>query len=698
MPIHTRGNYWILETDKTTYAFGLNDDHMLAHMYWGPRLPYITDYPAPGFPEHWASFNGAGTVNREEYPPYAGTRFIEPCLKVTFADGVRDVVLTFDSAEHDEDTLQITLKDAHYPLVVRLIYVIHPAYDLIERTVELENTGDSPIQIERMFSAQWHMPMGTDYRLRHLNGKWLDEWHIVTEPLKAGVKTLESRRITTSHHHNPWFTVDRDADETRGEVWFGVLAWSGNWKMLAEVTEFQSTRISIGLNDWDSVWVLGAGERFLTPSSYAGYTADGYSGASHRLHDFIREQIVPHRNHVRKVLYNSWEATMFNFDCEAQMRLADIAVRMGVELFVMDDGWFKGRHSDDAGLGDWTPDPQRFPDGLKPLVDHVNALGMAFGLWVEPEMVNPNSDLYRAHPDWVIHFPTRARTEARNQLILNMARPDVQDYLIGVLDKLLSENNITFIKWDMNRNVSEPGWADAPHDARELWIRYVQGLYRVWGTLRQRHPNVIWQSCSGGGGRADLGILRHTDQIWVSDNTLSVSRLNIQEGFSQVFPAATMEAWVTDGDWMPAMAAVPSSLEFRFHVSMCGSLGIGMNLNHLTDAQIQECAGYVALYKQIRHILHQGDQYRLVSPQNGGFSAVQYMTKDHSEGVLFAFRTLAPEPAPKFGVRLRGLIPDARYKVEGFDEVKSGMAWMHTDTLITLNNMQSTVRRITRVN
>jgi alpha-galactosidase len=358
----------------------------------------------------------------------------------------------------------------------------------------------------------------------------------------------------------------------------------------------------------------------------------------------------------------------------------------------MDDGWFHGRNDDHAGLGDWWPDEKKFPNGLKPLIDKVNALGMEFGLWVEPEMVNPNSDLYRAHPDWVIHFPTRARTEGRNQLILNLARLDVQDYLINVLDRLLSENNITFIKWDMNRNVSEPGWPGAEGDPREIWVRYVQGVYRVWGALRERHPQVIFQSCSGGGGRADLGILHLADQIWVSDNTEATARLAIQEGFSQIFPASTMEAWVTD-----AMAG-RISLDFRFHASMCGSLGVGGHLLHWSEAEREQAAHWITLYKEIRSVIQLGDQYRLIAPQTSPYSAVQYMSKDRREGVLFVFRTHIPEPAQLPLIYLRGLDPTALYEIEDVPGDRSGLGWMQAGITIPLRDFQSTVRRIRRVN
>ncbi|GHO46126.1 alpha-galactosidase [Ktedonospora formicarum] len=692
MPIHTTDKGWVLETKRTGYALGFNEAGLLTHCYWGPILPFAEDYPTPTDSQGWASFNGPAQLTKQEYPGYAGPSYIDPCLKVTFNDGVRDVVLRLDYVDQEAEELTIHLRDTHYPFLVTLHYRIHADQDLIERWATITNEDQTPIALERIFSAQWHLPQGNDYRFSHLNGRWLDETHLVQEPLQAGLKVLESRRLTTSHHHNPWFAIDRgQADEDAGEVWFGLLAWSGNWKLVAEVTEFASTRLSLGINDWDFAWKLNAGESFTTPSSYAGYTREGFGGASRHLHDFVRETLVPHAELPRQVLYNSWEATMFDVDEQSQLALARQAAALGIELFVMDDGWFHKRNLDNAGLGDWWPDEEKFPHGLEPLIQGVNALGMDFGLWVEPEMVNPDSDLYRNHPDWVIHFPTRTRSEARNQLILNMARPDVQEYLIEKLDHLLTQHNIRFIKWDMNRNVSEPGWPDAPGDQRELWVRYVQGLYYVWGTLRARHPEVRWQSCSGGGGRADLGILGLADQIWVSDNTEATARLGIQEGFSQVFPASTMEAWVTDAN--PKVA----SLAFRFHASMCGVLGIGANILHWNEGEREQAKHLIAQYKEIRPIVQFGDLYRLRSPQLHAFSALEYMTKDRSEGALFAFRTQIPNPTELPLLYLRGLDPEARYRVEGFEEIRSGQAWMNVGLQLTLDNFESTILRISKV-
>lgn len=696
MPVHTTPEGWVLETRDTGYALGLNHSGLLTHRYWGSRLPQPGDYPPALDPPEWASFNRPDQLTPEEYPGYGGIKYIDPCIKVSFSDGTRDVVLRFSHADVRPNgptpELDITLKDTYYPFTVVLHYRVHEDYNLIERWVTVTNECTEPVILERIWSAQWHLPLGDGYWLTHVNGRWLDEMHLRREPLVQGIKSYESRRITTSHHHNPWFAVDRgSADEERGEVWFGVLAWSGNWRLAAEVTDFSSTRINLGLNDWDFAWRLNPGETFTTPASLAGYSANGFGAASRWLHDYIRDHLLPHGKTIHKVLYNSWEATTFHVDEESQAHLAKVAAEMGIELFVVDDGWFHGRDDDHAGLGDWWPDEKKFPNGLQPLIEQVNALGMEFGLWIEPEMVNPNSELYRAHPDWVIHFPTRARTEGRNQLILNLGRMDVQDYLIGILDKLLTENKIAFVKWDMNRNVSEPGWPDAPGDPRELWVRYVQGLYRIWGELRQRHPQVIWQSCSGGGGRADLGILRLADQIWVSDNTEATARLGIQEGFSHIFPANTMEAWVTDAEH----TKIP--LEFRFHVSMCGSLGVGGHLLHWSTEERAQAKHWITLYKELRLIIQSGDQYRLMSPQHGPFSAVQYMNKERTEGVLFAFRTHIPEPVILPLITLRGLDPRGRYSVEGFPGARSGEAWMQAGFMITLKDFQSSVRRIRKV-
>jgi alpha-galactosidase len=336
-----------------------------------------------------------------------------------------------------------------------------------------------------------------------------------------------------------------------------------------------------------------------------------------------------------------------------------------VELFVMDDGWFGKRNNDRAGLGDWFVNPQKFPQGLKPLIDTVNGLNMDFGLWVEPEMINADSDLYRAHPDWVINFPGRPRSELRNQMILNLARADVKEYIFGVLDKLASENNIRYFKWDMNRSFTEPGWPEAgAADEQKLWVAYVRNLYDIIDRLRARHPKLEIESCSGGGGRVDLGILQRVDEVWTSDNTEAFDRLRIQEGFSQAYPAKIMSAWVTD---VPNQNGRSTPLAYRFLVAMQGALGVGANLNKWTDADSALATKMIALYKRIRPTVQLGDLYRLLSPREGDVTANQYVAADGKQSVLFAFRHSQEYNTAAPAIRLRGLDEKALYKVEAID-------------------------------
>jgi len=365
-------------------------------------------------------------------------------------------------------------------------------------------------------------------------------------------------------------------------------------------------RVTGGFNDFDFGYRLAPGEHLTTPRYYAGFTNGGFGEASRLFRRLQIEEILPDRaaRHVRPVLYNSWEATLFAVDEPGQKALAEKVARLGVERFVMDDGWFGARDHDRAGLGDWTVNPKMFPNGLKPLIDNVESLGMDFGLWVEPEMVNPDSDLYRKRPAWALHFPGRPRSEGRNQLILNLARPDVQEYVFGVLDRLLSEHDIRFFKWDMNRHFSEPRWpAVAPEEHKKVWVEYVRSVYALMDRLKAAHPGVEIESCSGGGGRVDLGMLERVEEIWTSDNTEAFDRLRIQEGSSLAYAPKVMMAWVTD---VPNMNGRVTPLRYRSLTAMQGSLGIGGNLNHWSDADNKLAAEMVAYYSASRRASRRG--------------------------------------------------------------------------------------------
>lgn len=671
---------WVLEARNISYALGVSETGLINNIYFGEKLPYISDYPEARNSRDWASFTSGEGRSKEEYMAWSKIKYTEPCIKATFHDNVRDVVLKYDSFDIKDNTLTVILKDVYYPLEVRLHYTVIEDCDLIERYAEIINKGTQGIRLENVLSGSIYVPRETSYRLSYLTGKWAGETQLNQVMVPETKIVLESRRGTTSHHANPWFALDKNAEATEdnGDVYFGALAWSGNWKIVIERDNFNLIKVSAGVNDFDFAWHLKPGEKFVTPKFIVGFSNKGFGQASRNLHSYQLKYVLPenHRNSLRKVLYNSWEATGFDISEEGQIKLAEIAASLGVELFVMDDGWFGARNNDKAGLGDWYVNKEKFPNGLKPLIDKVNALGMDFGLWVEPEMVNPDSDLYRKHPDWVYHFPTRERTEARNQLILNLAREDVREYIYDFMDRLLSEYNIKFIKWDMNRNFSEPGYPSAPEEGqREIWVRHVQGVYEIVDRLRKKHPDVVFQSCSGGGGRVDLGILRYFDQVWTSDNTDAFDRLKIQEGFSYAYCAKIMEAWVTDGlNWLNGRKL---SLRYRFHSSMMGNLGIGVDLMKLSEEEKQEAKELISLYKEIRPIIQHGQQYRLLSPRNSKVAAFMYVSEDKAEAILFTFLHSNSFGDELPAIRLKGLDENALYAVEGYDREISGKALMN---------------------
>ena len=662
---------WLLTTRESSYAMGIGAHGTLENLYWGAPLWRADDLPAASVKRDISSFDPHQMLENEEYPGWGGPRYYEPALKIARQDGDRDLVLEYVSHRIQGDDLDITLKDIRDDIEVTLHYRVYPDYGILERHSTIRNRTASPLTVESAQSATWHMPPGTGYQLTYLTGRWAAETQINREPIDEGMKVLESRKGHTSHNINPWFAITGgdggDTGEENGRVWFGALAWSGNWRITVEQTPYRQVRITGGLNTFDFAYPLKPGESLETPPFFAGFSAGGYGGASRLLHRFEREKILPGgaSSRVRPVLYNSWEATTFNVNEDGQKALAEKAAKLGVELFVMDDGWFGRRNNDRAGLGDWFVNPQKFPRGLKPLIDHVNHLGMDFGLWVEPEMVNADSDLYRSHPDWVINFPGRPRSELRTQMILNLARNDVKEYVFGFLDKLASEYNIRYFKWDMNRSFSEPGWPEvAPADERKLWVEYVRNLYEIQERLRAKHPKLEIESCSGGGGRVDLGILQRVDEVWTSDNTEAFDRLRIQEGFSQAYAARVMSAWVTD---VPNMNRRSTPLEFRFLVAMQGALGIGANLNHWTESDAALATKMVALYKRIRDTVQGGNLYRLMSPRLNDVTANEYVSNGGRQAVLFAFRQAQQYNTAPPAIRLRGLDEHAVYRLESVD-------------------------------
>lgn len=670
---------WILKTRNTSYVLGWNAADGLHHVYWGAKLTapadlsLVVDEPA---------FVNMSRKSREEFPAWGDYKFTEPCLKARYADGVRGVTLEYVDATIDEqdDTamLAIHLRDAQYALDVTLVYRVISEYDLIERSARVTNNGHDALALEQILSATWHLPRRDSYTLTTLNGKWGGEFQIQRVELPMGKQLVERRRGASGFDSNPFFALaaDGQATETHGDVWFGALAFSGNYKLAVERTAYDQVSVSGGIHDFDFSWRLEAGETFETPVFVAGFTEAGYGEASRLLHGYQLAHVLPRETAQtpRPVVYNSWYVTEFDVSYENQMKAATLAARLGVEVFVMDDGWFGQRNNDRAGLGDWYVNKDKFPDGLGTLIRSVKDLGMEFGIWVEPEMVNPDSDLYRAHPDWVYHFPNRSISTGRNQYVLNVARQDVQTFMVEFMDDLLSNNDIRFVKWDMNRHFSEPGWPDAPEGReREIWVRHARGVYAVLRQLREKHPNVIWESCSGGGGRVDLGVMPYVEQFWMSDNTDPYDDLFIQEGFTQAHAPLTRMMWVTDANWINGR---PFSLDYRFHLAMMGVLGIGADLTQWSDEALDKAAETIGLYKEIRATVQFGKLYRLRSPRESVLSATQFVSADGRESVVFAFLSASTFGEFRIGLRLQGLEPEGRYQVEGMDLVLSGQALM----------------------
>ncbi|WP_405975179.1 alpha-galactosidase [Streptomyces sp. NBC_00988] len=689
LEIAENGRTWVLSGPASSYAVHLTEDDELLHLHWGPAIALADAEELAARPLPVGSSFESPLDGREEYPVEGGPRFARPALSVR-TPGRRGTEWTFERYDTEGDELRLRFRDTG--LAITLHYRMRG--DVVERWTSLGNDGAEALELLRADSAVWTLPEREGWRLSQLHGRWAAESRLVRSDLTYGEKVIGSRRGHTGHQHLPWVALDTDATEERGEVYGCALGWSGSWRIA--VAQLPDARVQItggaGYDD-SGLLLLEAGESFTTPV-FAGLWSDaGFGGASRTWHDYQRTYVIPDADQDRPVLYNSWEATQFDISEEQQETLAQRAAALGVELFVVDDGWFGKRTSDRAGLGDWTPNPDRFPAGLKPLADRVHALGMQFGIWVEPEMVNADSDLYRAHPDWVQHQEGRKRTEFRNQLVLNLAREDVQEYLWEQLDGLLSSAPIDYVKWDFNRCFTDAGW---PGDAypQRLWVDHVRALYALFDRLRAAHPGVAFESCSGGGGRIDLGILSRTDQVWTSDNTDPLDRLAIQHGFSQIHPARVMAAWVTDSPNTQLNNRV-SSLRFRFVSAMAGVLGVGGDLSEWTEEELAEARRWVDLYKEIRPLVQHGDLHRL-RPPSGGLSAVQYVRGDETVVLALLQAQHYGEPVP--ALRLRGLDPTASYECLETGEVHRGAVLLHHGLRTGLRgDLDATVIRLRRI-
>jgi alpha-galactosidase len=697
----------LLDTPRTSYsAYVGREDHIPIHTYWGPPITAedaacLAEATTERLASEWPCFRSPAN-GHEEYPLDGGVQFGRAALTLEFPGAVRSVEwrlggheITAGAGHHD---LVLRFEARHHDLTVALHYRVHDDSDVIDRWVVVRNdSATDSVDVHRLDSAAWVMPEQERHRMSHLTGRWAAETQLRRTDLTEARLVLESRRGITSHHANPWFAMDDGtATEEYGRVYSATLHWSGSWRMLAQRDMDEPAQVLLG---WGHE---GFGPRRLepreilrTPVSSGLFTTGGFGGASHAWHEYALRHVLPGAEEVRPVLFNSWEATGFDVDEAGQRALARQAADLGCELFVLDDGWFGRRTGDRAGLGDWWVNGERFPGGLRPLIDDVHALGMGFGLWIEPEMVNPDSDVYRAHPEWTYHYAGREPKLMRHQLVLNLARPDVVEWVFGELDALLSANDIQFVKWDMNRPFTDPGWPEEPDRQGRLWFDHVTGVYAVIDALRRKHPGVAFEACSGGGGRIDFGMMARSDQFWVSDNTDAVDRRHIQHGFSQIYPARTMSCWVTDLPTFINKRRVP--LTYRFHVAMAGVLGVGGDLAAWTGEETAEARRLIGQYKRIRHIVQHGRLHRLGEPARSA-AAVQYVTADRSESVVLVYQEAQQYDSHPRPIRLRGLAEDGRYRLDDGGTTLSGAVLMGHGVIPSLTgDYASTLIHLERV-
>ena len=628
----------------------------------------------------------------QEYPGYGSTDLRSPSIELQFADGTTATDFRYDSHniylgknklnglpstyvedEKEATTLELILVDSLKNVKLILSYSVFEEFDAITRSVKIINESNEEVKITRVLSANIDF-RDSDYELIQLSGAWARERHIVRSKIRSGSQSIESRRGSSSHAQNPFMAlVRKDTTEQNGDAYGFSLVYSGNFLANVEVDMYENARAQIGINPFDFTWILEEGEAFTAPEAVLVYSNEGLTGMSHIYNCLYGKRLCrgEHRDKIRPILINNWEATYFDFNEIKIKEIAKEAKNLGMELFVLDDGWFGKRDDDNSSLGDWFVNEDKLKGGLNKLATEINEMGLQFGLWFEPEMVSPISELYKEHPDWCLHIPGRNRSEARRQLILDFSREDVCNYIIEKISEVLSSAPISYVKWDMNRNMSEIGSAKLPANRqREVAHRYMLGLYKVLEEITTRFPHVLFESCSGGGGRFDPGMLYYMPQTWTSDNTDAIERLKIQFGTSMVYPNASIGCHVS---------AVPNHqvdritpIETRGVVAMSGNFGYELDITKLPECEKEIIKEQVKLYKEIRETIQFGKYYRLSSPFENNDAAWMYISKDCEEIIVSFVRTLA-KPNPKFvSLKLVGLDENSDYEILGENLIVGG--------------------------
>ncbi|HEX7056061.1 MAG TPA: alpha-galactosidase [Bacilli bacterium] len=693
-----------LQTKDTSYVLQIVKNGYLAHVYWGKKVQRYDQSRPLRFGNRAFSPNpdpqdqdfSLDTLP-QEYPAYGNSDFRAPAFQVQREDGstitdlryaahriihgkpkLAGLPATYAEAEHEAETLEIDLIDELTGLTVTLSYSVFAQFDAITRSVRFVNAGKEKLRLLRALSMNVDLP-DADFELLHLSGAWARERGVVRRKIAQGSQSIESRRGASSHQHNPFAALVRPGTgEDHGEVYAVNLVYSGNFLAQVEVDQFASTRLAIGINPFDFSWLIESGESFQTPEAVMVYSDQGLGKMSRTFHRLYRSRLCRgvYRDKERPILVNNWEATYFDFNAEKIRQIAGKGKELGIELFVLDDGWFGNRDDDKRSLGDWFVNRRKLPEGLDGLAGSIEKMGMRFGLWFEPEMISEDSELYRKHPDWCLHVPGRTRSTGRNQLVLDFSREDVCDAITRMVSDVLASAPISYVKWDMNRHMTEVGSATLPPERqRETAHRYMLGLYRVLENITSAFPHVLFESCSGGGGRFDPGMLYYMPQTWTSDNTDAVSRILIQYGTSMVYPASAMGAHVS---------AVPNhqlhrvtSLQTRGHVASSGNFGYELDLTKMTEEEQQLVKQQVAFYKEVRRLVQFGDFYRLLNPYDGPDAAWMFVSEDRREAFVAYFRLLAAANPPFGYLRLKGLDPNVRYRVNGSPDAFGGDELMY---------------------
>ncbi|MGG1514491.1 alpha-galactosidase [Paenibacillus oryzisoli] len=684
-----------LQGKASSYIMQLVPPGYLAHVHWGPKVRG-TNIGSLLTRRRRCSFSPSTDPNDlslsldtlpQEYPAFGGSDFRMPAYQVQTGNGstvsellyashriypgklgLKGLPATYVESESEAESLEITLSDGIIGLHVILTYTVYHDMDAIVRSVRFVNDGDTPIKLLRALSFSLDLPHA-EFEELHLSGTWARERHIERRPLSAGGTVIESRRGSSSHSLNPFIALlSPEADEDHGDVYGFSLVYSGSFLAQAEVDPYGTTRVAMGINPFDFSWLLEPSEQFQTPEAVMVYSAEGLGGMSQTYHRLYRSRLCrgSFRDRHRPILINNWEATYFQFNADKIEALAVEGRMLGLELLVLDDGWFGKRDSDASSLGDWFVDAAKLPGGMADLAERVKAQELAFGLWFEPEMVSPDSELYRAHPDWCLHVPGRRRTEGRKQLVLDFSRQDVREYIVQALGGILASSHITYVKWDMNRNMTEIGSALLPPERqRETAHRYMLGLYDVLEQLTAAFPHVLFESCSGGGGRFDPGMLYYMPQTWTSDNTDAVERLKIQYGTSLVYPISTMGAHVSAVPNHQVHRTTP--LAMRGHAAMSGNFGYELDLTMLSEDDKEAMKRQAALYKELRSLIQFGTFYRLLSPFEGNETAWMFVSEDRKEALVAYFQVLAKPNPPLKKLKLKGLAAERNYRVSDPD-------------------------------